>query len=154
MTGRCCILCSPTNQSFVSLIGWLPGRAVCSKTFSVKNAHHSTTRSFDFNPNKQVVLRSCFFVPNSLSFFLTGDFFFFLFLFASCSQYDLVTSGDDGLVKFWDVRSLTQPVLMVGAHTHWFLSKKGGFSFSSSPCCSCTVSISSVAGCVVCGTTA
>ncbi|EDQ89361.1 uncharacterized protein MONBRDRAFT_32424 [Monosiga brevicollis MX1] len=34
-------------------------------------------------------------------------------------QYDMVTGGHDGLVKFWDVRSLARPVYQMRQHSHW-----------------------------------
>jgi WD40 repeat protein len=34
-------------------------------------------------------------------------------------QYDLVTGGDDGILKFWDIRAPSAPKLMIGAHNHW-----------------------------------
>lgn len=31
----------------------------------------------------------------------------------------VVTSGDDGRVKFWDLRHASRPIKTVRAHTHW-----------------------------------
>ena len=39
----------------------------------------------------------------------------------------MVTCGDDCKLKFWDMRSLTQPLLQLTAHSHWyFFCEDGG----------------------------
>lgn len=35
-------------------------------------------------------------------------------------QYYMVSCGDDGFTKFWDIRNLTVPVLNRQDHYHWY----------------------------------
>lgn len=37
-------------------------------------------------------------------------------------QYILSTCGDDGYMKFWDIRSPSEPVLSCMEHSHWVWS--------------------------------
>lgn len=50
--------------------------------------------------------------------------FFFFFNsrdldFNANKQYFLSTCGDDGYMKFWDIRSPTEPVISRMEHSHW-----------------------------------
>lgn len=39
-------------------------------------------------------------------------------------QHNIVSCGDDGLVKFWDTRSTKAPLFLLSEHTHWVWSVK------------------------------
>ena len=39
-------------------------------------------------------------------------------------QYNLVTCGDDGVIKFWDTRNLEKPLLYMAAHSHWYVANQ------------------------------
>jgi len=37
-------------------------------------------------------------------------------------QYYLASCGDDCLSKFWDIRNVGDPVMVLSDHSHWFVS--------------------------------
>jgi len=37
-------------------------------------------------------------------------------------QYYLASCGDDCLTKFWDIRNVSEPVMILSDHSHWFVS--------------------------------
>lgn len=39
--------------------------------------------------------------------------------FNPLKQYCMVTGGDDGALRFWDIRNPTRPLASISHHTHW-----------------------------------